>query len=186
MSRISKFIKGIRPKVLASSLAAALVTAFAPIIYGLIQSSTVKVKPGELGLAALVGVLTFIAGWLKSEPQTGAVVTAEDLVDKVLAGLPKVSLTAAPPSVADLKDLVVAASKDAIAPVVTQAVAAEVAKRVAATAVRKVAPGSASASTVAAPVVGVVKTAGSVAAEATQTVAPVVTAVEAAVESAKA
>jgi hypothetical protein len=114
LSRLGKFFSEIHPKVAVASLVSALATAFAPMLPSIIRTGTVSVTRGQLLLAVLVGFLTFLFGWLKKGPQTALAITAEDLVAKVLHALPGVSLTAPPPSVAELKDLVVAASKEAI------------------------------------------------------------------------
>jgi hypothetical protein len=66
LSRLGKFLAHIHPKVIASTLASALVTAFAPMVPQLIQHGTVKVSGGQLGLAALVGLLTFLSGYMKN------------------------------------------------------------------------------------------------------------------------
>lgn len=66
MSRLGKFFAHIHPKVIASTLASALVTAFAPMVPQLIAHGTVRVTGGQIGLAALVGLLTFLSGYFKN------------------------------------------------------------------------------------------------------------------------
>lgn len=66
MSRLGKFFAHIHPKVIASTLASALVTAFAPMVPQLIAHGTVRVTGGQIGLAALVGLLTFLSGYFKA------------------------------------------------------------------------------------------------------------------------
>lgn len=99
MSRIGRFFSDIHPKVIVSSLASSLSTAFAPMVPSLLQHGVVTVGRGQLGLAALVGFLTFLGGWIKSGPKSPITTTAEGLVKQVLDALPPVP---ASPSFDDL------------------------------------------------------------------------------------
>lgn len=66
MSRAGTFLSHVHPKVIVTTLASALVAAFAPMVPSLVKNGTVTVSRGQLGLAALVGFLTFLSGWLKN------------------------------------------------------------------------------------------------------------------------
>jgi hypothetical protein len=93
LPRIGRFFSNIHPKVIVSSLISSLATAFAPMVPSLIQHGAVTVGRGQLGLALLVGFLTFAGGWLKNGPRSPILSTAEELVKQVLAALPPVTAT---------------------------------------------------------------------------------------------
>jgi hypothetical protein len=82
LSRLRKFLATLHPKVVVSSLVSAAVAAFAPMLPGLLAHGRVSVTGGQLGLAVLVGGLTFAGGYLKAGP--GGSPVAQELIKAAL------------------------------------------------------------------------------------------------------